>query len=209
MFVAGRILKNKQAQTDLFSLNGKSTWKDKNDDRFRCIVPFLPKAFTVTLAGITIILVGLSICIIAYKWGFAQKSLNRSDKYSTKGKSNCSLHASIDSVEIDHMQVEPIPLRQIPGDNSSVQLQENSLVWKYFSFLGPFVMSFGSFLIVFSCVVVCEKREKLLAVLKHEDLLKEDIRILNFEQIFINSHKRPITKVIFEIPNILSISKIV
>ena len=200
MFVAGRILKNNKPQTDLFSLNGRSKSEFKDGERFRWIVPFLPKAFTVTFVGIMIILVGMSICIVAYLWGFAQKPLNRSKSYSTKSETNCSFCTSMDSVETD-LKVQPNPLRHFPGDNSTVHLQANSLVWKYFSFLGPFAMSFGSFLIVFSCVVVCEKRDKILTVVKNEGRLKEDIRLINFKQIFKDNPKTPVKKVLFVILN--------
>src|SRR6218665_2537964 len=157
MFTAGRILRNLN-RGDAGPVNSvlisqpKKRMKDKR--KFRCYVPFVWQALMATCVGFFVMLIGITLCVVGYYADHIQSltaprrldnvtstlSLVR-EKYATEGKTEEGAGSGA-------------------RGESAAGSGYNYL--KCMIYIGPALMSCGSFAIVFSCVVVCETRDKLL-----------------------------------------------
>ena len=118
-------------------------------------MPFVWQALTAACIGLVVVLVGVGLCIIGY-------------------------HADrLMSIMHDDTPLQPRHLNNYNDYDNNSEVNGTETVWaqlagtyihlKYLIYLGPALMSCGSFAIVFSCVVVCETRDKALQLIEQRE----------------------------------------
>ena len=143
-------------------------------------VPFIWQALVATLAGIVIICIGITLCILGYEAenkNVLQKSSLTKVKQTSVHHVNRTISLSPSSPAEEAKSTDASPPIECTNDCSlasavgptldlrdEVHAEESKL--KYLIYIGPVVMSCGSFAIVFSCVVVCETRDRVLQLLE-------------------------------------------
>lgn len=161
MFTAGRILRNlNRGDPNAGPVNSvliPQPRKMKDRRKFRCYVPFVWQALMATCIGFLVILIGIALCVVGYYADHIQSltaprrldnitsalSLASREKYGPEGKA-----------------ADEGTSGRGGGESGAGTTGYNYL--RCMIYIGPALMSCGSFAIVFSCVVVCETRDKLL-----------------------------------------------
>lgn len=143
-------------------------------------VPFIWQALVATLAGLVIICIGITLCILGYE----AENKNVSQKLSPSKIKLTSVHHVNRTIGLSPSSPAeeskstgaslPVECTNDCSQTSAVELsldirdevhaEESKL--KYLIYIGPVIMSCGSFAIVFSCVVVCETRDRVLQLLE-------------------------------------------
>ena len=151
MFSAGRILKNRrESRVQSLGFNARVRLKKKEKRKFRCYIPCLWQAMVAAGAGLFVVLVGTGMCVIGYYTGY--------DNF---------LSIDLDS----NPELDDNDTLTVEADNTTVILGGHL---KFFTYVGPVLMSFGCFTLVFSCVVVCETRDKVLELMDERKKLGLD-----------------------------------
>ena len=156
MFTAGRILRNINQRDSVFQPSSVLVSRPKKKrKKFRCYVPFVWQALTAACIGLVVVLVGVGLCIVGY-------------------------HADrLMSIMHDDTPLQPRHLNNYNDYDNNSEVNGTETAWahlagtyihlKYLIYLGPALMSCGSFAIVFSCVVVCETRDKALQLIEQRE----------------------------------------
>lgn len=166
MFNAGRILRNLNkrdsvAPRSTFASTSKAK-KQKPKRKFRCYVPFLWQAMAAACAGVVVVVAGAGLCVVGY---YADRMRN-------------SLPRRLDNVTSAWTEGEETTRQQQPCGFCR---------WKALIYVGPALMSCGSFAIVFSCVVVCEMRDKMLEIMDEREEVGLDPNIQHLKLDFFQS----------------------
>lgn len=164
MFNAGRILRNLNKRDSIaprstFASTSKAK-KKKPKRKFRCYVPFVWQAMAAACAGVVVVAAGAGLCVVGY---YADRMRN-------------SLPRRLDNVTSAWME----------GEETRQQLC-GFCRWKVLIYVGPALMSCGSFAIVFSCVVVCEMRDKLLEIMDEREEVGLDPNVQHLKLDFFQS----------------------
>ena len=121
-------------------LNASTTFGELQRRRpFRCYMPFMWQQCLLSGIGLLIFVAGIAMAIVGM---YAELELN-----GASSQASPSLVLAVSS--------------SITSSTSTIGGR------KVFTYLGPVVMSIGCFLLIVSCTVVCETRDKMVAMLNN------------------------------------------
>ena len=201
-----QIAQNKRLEQERIRVQKKTT-RILASRLSRFYVPFIWQALLACFVGMAIITLGVCLCILGYE---ADREIGN----SSKEKNFLSMRADdVLKNKIDHQFLKNSNLEVGAGKNNSNHKKNIFLLDSYKSnntghleavryliYVGPIIMSFGSFAIVFACVIVCETRDRVLDLLEKrtkqlENMIVKDLKekimdVGNESSSYENKHER-------------------
>jgi len=139
--------------------------REKKNTKFRWYVPFMWQPLVASSAGLIVIVSGIIMCIV----GFHEEQLALPD-HTLEEMQNETISAAPPPPNRHEMDDENLSENvDQPGsednnnnnNNHNNNNNNNNNPFNSFVYVGPVIMSIGCFAIVFSCVAVCETRDKV------------------------------------------------
>jgi len=162
MFAAGRILRNNRRLSAIppVGLLVPPRVREKERRRFRCYMPFMWPALVMSCIGLLIIFAGVVMCFFGYyfrPFSVVVIAKDHSELFIGNNKRTSML------VPVAPSSTNSPSVTTAVSATTAVIYDQSSLpTYRGLIYVGPVVMSFGCFAIVFACVIVCETRDRAL-----------------------------------------------
>ena len=144
--------------------------------------------------GVAVITLGVCLCILGYEAKQESRDSYEKEIVDSKNENVLKNPLKYNSIYSENFQNKDELARSkdryenftvenvIESNISRTNKTKGSEATRYFIYVGPVIMSFGSFAIVFACVIVCETRDRVLDLLEKRTKQLENMVIKDMKE---------------------------